>query len=418
MKEINIALIGLGNVGRGVVKILEKSAALIQDRTSYKINLETIVVRNKLKVSEDYKKYNLTEDLDEVLSDKSVDVVIELIGGYEPAYSYMLKVLNAKKHLITANKAVISRYSAELFEAARKNNVNIGFEGAVAGCIPIIRSLKDALIADNIRAIYGILNGTTNFILTRMAKNGWNYEKALKAAQEKGFAEANPDFDVLGNDAAQKLAVLASIAYSTKIDESKIYTEGITGLSIEDIKFAANWGYTIKLLAIAKEKNNKLDLRVHPTMVSASNLLSSVDNELNAIYVVSDNAKSQMYYGKGAGQLPTASAVVSNIIDVVKDSTYLNFSKTVDYLSIDGLYTKYYLRFMVVDKPGVLHNISGVLAKNDISIEEVMQVGRKEVVPLVIKTHQSYEKNVQKAIAEIDALDVIKDKSVVIRIEE
>ena len=419
---VNIGLIGIGTIGSGVVRILKKNANLIEKRSGVKLNIKKICDLNhgaakKLGIPAS----KLTKKADDIFNDKSIDIVIELIGGYEPARTFILKAMNKGKHVVTANKAVIAKHGPELFKAAEKNKVNFLFEAAVGGCIPIIRSLKESYVSDNINSIYGIVNGTTNYILTRMTE-GMDYKEALKKAQKLGFAEANPAFDVEGKDAAQKLVILASLAFNSKISDN-IFTCGITKISKSDLTFARELGYTIKLLGIAKKDNGKVELRVHPTMIPIKHELASVKNELNAVYIVGENIGKAMLYGKGAGQLPTATVVLGDVVDigkklgkiVEKPMSYFNNSKL---KSMDEIKSRYYLRYSVADKPGVLAKISGILGKNKISIAGVWQMeANKKVVPVIMTTHEAVEKNLQKAIKEINKLDVIKDKAVVIRIE-
>ena len=419
---VNIGLIGIGTIGSGVVKILKKNSGLIEKRSGVKLNLKKVCDKDHSSAKKlGMNKKILTKNINDILNDKDIDIVIELIGGYEPARTFILKAMKKGKHVVTANKAVIAKHGQELFKAAEKNKVNFCFEAAVGGCIPIIKALKESYVSDNIKSIYGIVNGTTNYILTRM-NEGMSYAEALKQAQKLGFAEANPAFDVEGKDAAQKLVILSSLAFNSRINED-MFTNGITKVSKNDLKYARELGYTIKLLAIAKKDDGRIELRVHPTMIPIRHELASVKNELNAVYIVGENIGKAMLYGKGAGQLPTATVVVGDAVDigkrigkvVIKPMSYFSNSKL---KKMDEIKSRYYLRYSAADKPGVLAKISGILGKNKISIAGVWQMEvNKKVVPVIMTTHEALERDLQKAIKEIDKLDVIKDKTVVIRIE-
>ncbi len=419
---VNIGLIGSGTIGSGVVKILSKNSETIEKRSGVKLNLKKVCdlkldAAKKLGIPES----KLTTKVDDILDDPEIRIVIELIGGYEPARTFILKALQKGKHVVTANKAVIAKHGPELFEAAEKNNVNFMFEASVGGCIPIIKALRESYAADNIHSIYGIVNGTTNYILTRMDE-GMSYEDALKKAQEFGFAEANPAFDVEGKDAAQKLVILSSLAFNSKISDD-IPAWGITKISKNDLDYAKHLGYTIKLLAIAKKDDGKIELRVHPTMIPIKHELASVSNELNAVYIVGENIGKAMLYGKGAGQLPTATVVLGDAIDIAKKignkaEKPISYFGSLKLKSMDDIKSRYYLRYAAADKPGVLAKIAGVLGKNKISIAGVWQMEvNKDVVPVIMTTHEALEKDLQNAIKEINNLAEIKDKTVVIRIE-
>lgn len=416
-KQVNIGLIGIGTIGSGVVKIL-KNKDLIEKRTGVKINLKKVCdVNLKPAKALGLKDEQLTKNYDDLINDKEIDVVIELIGGYSPAKEIIIKALKAGKNVVTANKAVIAKYGQEIFEEAKKNDVDVAFEAAVGGCIPIIKVIRESYAADKITDIYGILNGTTNYILTRM-KEGTSYEEALKKAQKLGFAEANPEFDVEGKDTAQKLVILASLAFNARIKDD-IFTWGITKISKGDLEYAKDLGYEIKLLAIAKNEDGEIELRVHPTMIPREHELASVKDELNAVYVVGENITKGMLYGKGAGQLPTATVVLGDVIDIGRGNRnrfYFENAKTKD---INKIKSKYYLRYNVIDVPGVLAKITKILGDNKISIAAVEQKAiDKDIVPVIMTTHEAVEENLMKAVKEINKLDVVKEKTVVIRIED
>ena len=433
MQKINIGLIGFGTVGTGLVKVLKENAKVIQERLGAEIVLKKIadkdITRDR---GVEIDKSILTTDANDIINDPSINIVIELVGGIEPAKTFILKALNNKKHVVTANKALLSQHGEEIFKTAAKNNVDIGFEASVGGGIPIIKVLKEGLVANKINSIYGIINGTANYILSKMTNEGGKFEDVLKKAQEKGYAEAEPTYDVEGIDTAHKLAILINLAYGTYIRLEDIYTEGISKVTPLDIKFAKEFGYKIKLLAIAKEDGGKIEARVHATMIPADHLLSTVDGVYNAIHLKGNAVGSVMFYGRGAGMMPTASAVVSDVVDICRNITknaaqrvaplsYTEESvKNIEIRHIENLEIPYYLRFSVLDKPGVLSRISGILGNHNISILSVMQKDRKVggAVPIVIMTHHAKEKELMTALHEIDKLDVVLDNTVYLRIEE
>ncbi|MCK4521356.1 MAG: homoserine dehydrogenase [Nanoarchaeota archaeon] len=417
VKIINVGLIGLGTIGSGVVEILKNNSHSIEKRT--KINLKGVCDLNEQLA----KRLNLdekifTKDYKDLINNKDIEVIIELIGGYEPAHTIIIEAIRAKKHIITANKAVLAKYGYEIFEEAQKNNVNILFEAAVGGCIPIIKTIEETYSSDNIEKIYGILNGTTNYILTRMSE-GMSYEDALKKAQELGFAEADPGFDVEGKDASQKLSILASLAFDAKI-EQEILTEGITKITKKDIEYAKEMGYVIKLLAIGKKQNGIIELRTHPTMIPQNHIFASINDEVNAILFSGKNIGEIFLSGKGAGKLPTASVIVTDIIGAGSRTgiTERHFEKA-EIVDMGKIKSRYYLRFSAVDKPSVLAQISKILGDNSISIAAALQKEvNKDVVPIVIITHEVLEENLAKAVKECNNLDVIKEEIVIIRIED
>jgi len=418
-KILNIGLIGLGTIGSGVVEILQKNSGLIEKRTNIKLVLKAVCDLNDILVKKlgidlniYYKNYK------DVINNKDVNVIVELIGGYEPAHTIILEALRAKKHVVTANKAVLAKYGYELFEEAQKNNVNILFEASVGGCIPIIRTIEESHSSDNIYEIYGIINGTTNYILTRMSE-GMSYEDALKKAQELGFAEANPSFDVEGKDASQKLSILAALAFDAKINQEP-FTEGITKITKKDIEYAKEMGYNIKLLAIGKKHDNSIELRTHPTMIPVKHIFSTINNEVNGILFSAKNIGQIFLSGKGAGKLPTASVVITDMIEIGSRTRLAErHFENIKISDIGEIKTRYYLRFNVTDKPGVFAKIAKILGDNNISIAAVSQKEiNKEVVPVIIITHESLEKNLINAVKECNKLDIIKQETVIIRIED
>ncbi|MBF0565476.1 MAG: homoserine dehydrogenase [Nitrospirae bacterium] len=420
---INVGIIGFGTVGSGTAKILLNNRALIKKRTGLDLNLKRIadldvVTDRGVKVPDGV----LTTSASDVLNDPDIQIVVELIGGIQPAKKFILEAIGNGKNVVTANKALLATHGEDIFKAAHAQNRTVGFEAAVAGGIPIIKVLREGLAANNIVAIYGIINGTSNYILTKMTREKVAFAPALKEAQALGFAEADPTFDVEGIDTAHKLTLLSSLAYGIPLSFDKVYKEGITGITPTDIQFATELGYKIKLLAITKMSDGEIELRVHPTMIPEDYLISRVDDVLNAVYVIGDAVGETMYYGRGAGDMPTGSAVVSDIIDIAR-GCYRGFgqSELSDYRikEMRNVESVYYFRFTALDRPGVLSKISGVLGDHDISISAVIQKERKfgEAVPLVVLTHKAKEKNVLDALDKIDKLSVVADSTKFIRVE-
>jgi homoserine dehydrogenase len=426
---INIGIIGFGTVGSGTVRILLENKDILRERLGFDINLKRVVARNirkdrGIRLSEGI----LTTDASAVLDDPDIQIVVELIGGINPAKDYILKAIGNGKHVVTANKALLATDGDEIFSAARKAGVEIGFEASVAGGIPIIKVIREGLVANRIKAVYGIINGTSNYILTKMTDENVEFSDALKEAQRLGYAEADPTLDIEGSDSAHKLAILAFLAYGIPFPFNEIYTEGISQISPLDIVFASEFGYKIKLLAIAKSTESGIELRVHPTMIPKGYLISKVDGPFNAIYIDGDATGSTLYYGRGAGALPTGSAVVSDIVNIARDirknvrerlPLVMKTTKDVVIKPIEDITSRYYFRFSALDKPGVLSKISGILGNYNISIAQVIQKGRKvgEAVPLVVLSHEAREKDVRRALEEIDRLQVVMGKTTFIRVE-
>jgi homoserine dehydrogenase len=363
-----------------------------------------------------------------IFDDPDIHIVVELIGGIRPAKDFILKAIQKRKHVVTANKALLATEGAEIFKAAREAGVEVGFEASVAGAIPIIKVMKESLIANRITAIYGIINGTSNFILSKMTDENVEFSDALKEAQALGYAEADPTLDIEGIDTAHKLTILSTLAYGIPLSYSAVHIEGIKGIATQDISFASELGYKVKLLAITKETDGEIELRVHPTMLPKDYLIAKVDGPFNAIYVDGDATGSTLYYGRGAGSVPTGSAVVSDIADIARNirnnaigrvPTIPTAAGNLRIKKIDDVLSRYYFRFSAIDKPGVLSKISGILGNYNISIASVIQKGRKlgEAVPLVVLTHEAKERDVRQAVGEIDALPVVMDKTVFIRVE-
>jgi homoserine dehydrogenase len=431
VKIINVGLIGWGTVGTGVAKILLNQEKFIRDHERLSLRLckiadLDITTDRGFKIPQDI----LTTNVNDVLKNPDIDIVVELIGGLKPASEFIFSALKEGKHVVTANKAVLATHGKNLFQTAKENKAMIKFEASVGGCIPIIGSLLEGMAANNIHAIYGIVNGTCNYMLTQMAHRGIDFDTALKEAQGKGYAEAKPDYDIEGIDAANKIVILTSLAYETEIKLDDIYIEGITKITQNDIQYAREFGYQIKLLAIAKlMDDNKIQIRVHPTMLPKDTMLAGVEGVFNAIYVLGNATGATMFYGRGAGQMPAASAVVGDIINVAKsiiagtDHSLLpqpTLERT-DYAlkPMSECLTRYYIRLQALDKPGVLAKVTGILGNHDISISSVIQKERKEgeSVTVIMMTHEAIEKNAQSAIQQINDLDVITEKAMMIRVE-
>lgn len=426
---INIGIIGFGIVGSGTAKVLLANKDILNERLGFKLNLRRIAdlditTDRGIKIPEGV----LTTDVNQLFNDPEIDIVVELIGGIKPAKDFILKAIQNGKHVVTANKALLATHGTEIFNAAREKGVEVGFEASVAGAIPIIKVMKEGLVANRIKAIYGIINGTSNYILTKMTDENVEFADALKEAQALGYAEADPTFDIEGIDTAHKLTILATLSYGIPLSFSSVHIEGISKITAQDINFASELGYKVKLLAITKETDGEIELRVHPTMLPKDYLIAKVDGPFNAIYVEGDATGSTMYYGRGAGSVPTGSAVVSDIADIARNiqknalgrvPTIPNISGDVRIRKMDDITSRYYFRFSALDKPGVLSKISGILGNHNISITSVIQKGRMvgEAVPLVVLTHEAKEKDMRLAIEEIDKLPVVMGKTVIIRVE-
>jgi homoserine dehydrogenase len=421
--EVNVGIIGLGTVGTGVARILLTQRELLHTRSALHFNLKTIseIDWNK-KRDLDLSGVWCTTNADDIITDPDIDIVVETIGGYEPAFSFIWKAIQNRKHVVTANKALIATKGRELFKLAEERGVDLLFEASVGGGIPIIKGLREGLVANTIESIYGILNGTSNYILTRMHQEEMEFDQALKEAQAKGFAEADPTLDVGGGDTAHKLTILASIASSGFVDFNQIHVEGITAITKLDINFAKSFDYTIKLLAVYRLMEGGLDLRVHPTLIPNSHLLAAVRQELNAIFVKGDFVGSTMFYGPGAGERPTGSAIVSDIVDLSRDlllkegeqfcSRTINPAKVISVIPMDHIKNRFYLRFFTLDAPGVLSKIAGALGDCGISISSMVQLeahGKENYVPIVLLTHEASEASMEKALQSIRQFNFVKE---------
>ncbi|MBN2466623.1 MAG: homoserine dehydrogenase [Deltaproteobacteria bacterium] len=431
MKTIEIGVIGLGTIGTGVVKILRDNREIIEGRVGTKImvskiaDLDTTTDRG---ISLD--PSILTTNAMDIVNDPRISVVVELIGGEEPAATYLLEAIAKGKHVVTANKALLSARGAEIFQASFDRKVDIGFEGSVCGGIPVIQAIKDGFSANRITLLFGILNGTANYILTKMTDEGRTFQEVLQEAQELGYAEADPALDVNGTDSAHKLSILLSLIYGKQFTASEIHTEGITTITPLDIEFAQELGYRIKLLALFKDDQGAIEARVHPTLIPQDSLLAHVKGVYNAAFICGDAVGPTMFYGRGAGMMPTGSAVVSDIIHICRNILKGSHDQVVPIVtrndrqlrlkSTNLVKTKYYLRFSAQDRPGVLSQISGILGKYSISIASVIQKGREVfgAVPIFMLTHEAVEENMKGALKEIDALPVTSAKTMVLRIED
>jgi len=433
LQSVKIGVLGLGTVGGGTVNVLTRNSTEISRRAGRDIEISRAADRD----IESPKICNtdgisLTTDAMDIINDPDIDIVVELIGGTGIARELVAKALENGKHVVTANKALIAMHGNELFAIAQEKGVTIGFEAAVAGGIPIIKAMREGLAANSIEWLAGIINGTGNFILTEMRDKGRDFADVLAEAQALGYAEADPTFDVEGIDAAHKLTIMASIAFGIPLQFDKAYTEGISKISQEDVKYAAEFGYRIKHLGVAKKTEQGVELRVHPTMIPHRRLIANVDGVMNAVLVQGDAVGPTLYYGAGAGSDATASAVVADIIDIVRALTtdpenrvpHLAFQPDslidLPILPISEVLTSYYLRLHTEDKPGVLADITGILSEQGISIEAILQKEPEQqggIVPVIMLTQEVVEKNMDAAIAQIEALETVTDSVMRIRME-
>lgn len=433
MKEIGVGLLGFGTIGAGVVKLMGQNASLIEEKLGARLRLRKVADRD---ITTDrgvaVEPGVLTQNVDDVLNDPKISVIIELIGGYTVAKEFILRAIENGKHIVTANKALLAVHGEEIYSAAARKGVEVRYEAAVGGGIPVLSAIKGNMAANNFGTVLGILNGTCNYILTKMTQEGADFSDVLKKAQELGYAEADPTFDIEGVDTAHKLAILVTLCFGTRVNFDDIYTEGISAISSVDINYAKEFGFKIKLLAIGKMDGERVEARVHPTMIPVNYPLADVDGVFNAIRLTGDFVDTVMFYGRGAGMDPTASAIVGDVMAIARNLMvgvgrrsaplgYLDTKlKNLEIKPISEIIGKYYLRFSALDKPGVLAKIAGVLGKNEISIESMIQSAKiaDETVPIVIMTHKAPESGIRSALAEIDSFDFIYEKSKLIRIED
>jgi len=430
-QTVRLGIVGLGTVGSGVIRMLRKNIALVERKVGARVEISALCDKDPARLKALKKgRQKTTRDWRELIGDPTIDIVVELVGGYEPARTIVVGALERGKHIVTANKALLAKYWDEVFSLASDRKLLVYFEAAVGGGIPVIQALNEGLAGNHIEKIVGILNGTTNFILTRMSQQGLDFKTALEAAQKAGFAEPDPSFDVDGTDAAHKLSILASIASGGWMRLEQISREGITGLDIRDIRFALDkLGYEIKLLGVAKNHGGTWEARVHPTLIPKDHPFAAVRDEYNAIFIHGDAVRDVMFYGKGAGQMPAASAVVSDIIYLAKGVanatagkvpyvTYLR-GVAIRMLPEKDIESQYYLRFMSFDRPGVLARITGILSKYGVSIASVHQDEShgQRGVPILIVTHSAKAGSIERSLAEIDRLPTVTAKTAALRIE-
>ena len=421
MKKVGVALLGLGTVGGGTYRILVNNKSRIEEEYGISLEIIKIMERDKKKAEKLGVPLSvLTTDINDIISNPEINVVAEFFGGIEPAKTFLIQSLEAGKSIVTANKELFSKNWPELEMAAKKGNAGLYFEATCAGGVPVIRTLNDAMQANTITAIKGIINGTTNYILTKMSDEGADYGDVLKTAQKLGYAEANPEADVEGYDASYKLSILSTLAYKTAVPVNAVYREGITKITNADIEFGKEFGLTIKLLGISKKTDKGIEARVHPVFIPETHPLSSVKGSFNAVYISGDAVDDIMLYGRGAGDLPTGSAIVSDIVYAGLSEKHKRFPQVLrkDKCNfISDFESEYYIRLLVNDKPGVLASLSGILGKYDISITTMVQKEGENVVPLCFVTHKTCEKAIQNAVSEIKKLPDVIEVSNIIRVE-
>lgn len=430
MKKIRVGLIGFGTVGKGLAKALHAQKERLEQRTGTTFELATVADIALETLPDEFRNVSLTKDANEIFTDPDIDIVVELIGGMEPAKTFLLNAIKNGKHVVTANKALLSVHGSEIFRAAAENNVEVGFEASVGGGIPVIKALKEGLVANRIHFIKGIMNGTANYILSQMTDHGTPFQEVLKEAQELGFAEADPTYDVEGIDTAHKLAILMTIAYGLNVHLDDISVEGISSIEPIDIDFARRFGYRIKLLAISRNHGEHVEARVHPTMVPEDHMLATINGAFNGIQFQGDTVGNVLLYGQGAGMMPTGSAVAADVIDIGRNiaNGCINRVPALSYLPehigqptitpMEQLVCPYYFRITALDQPGVLSTITGIFGQHGISVRSMMQQTQdvNEPVYIVFRTHRATEGAVTKAIKDIDALDVCTAKTVKIRL--
>jgi len=429
MKILRIGLLGLGQIGSAVYQALSHKKSFFKNDLGVVYEIAGIAVKNPRKKRQlKVPRHLLASSAQALLKDPSIDIIVELIGGVKEARKYVLEALSQGKHVVTANKALLAEYGDEIFRAANRYNRWILFEASVGGGIPVMKALREGLVANRIDSVHAIINGTSNYILTQMSHQHSEFKQALKEAQDKGYAEADPTFDVEGVDAAHKLAILARFAFGGSVAFKDIYCEGISQIRSEDISFAEEFGYCIKLLAIAKLTSDGVEARVQPTLLPKSHILASVNGSFNAVLLRGDQTGEVLLYGRGAGPKPTASAVLSDLTDIaIREDFRLNageqkmraIAKKLKVKNISSILSRYYLRFHVVDKPGVLAGIAKILGHHSISISDVIQKERSHgnVVPLILLTHGTHEQQIRQSVKEIQRLAMLKGKAQIIRIE-
>jgi len=434
MKSMNVGLLGIGTVGLGTYRVLNRNQEEIERRAGRNIHISMVadldVEKAKSLVNSDC---TVVSDAKEIIAHPDIDIVVELIGGYGIAFELVMSAIESGKHVVTANKALLAMHGTEIFEAAHRKGVMVAFEASVAGGIPIIKALREGLTANRIEWIAGIINGTTNFILSQMREKNWSFQQALETAQALGYAESDPTFDIQGIDAAHKASIMAAIAFGIRMPFQSAYIEGIAQLQSQDIQFAEQLGYRIKLLGIAKQAKAGIELRIHPCLVPANSIIANVEGAMNAVMVQADAVGTTLYYGKGAGGEPTASAIIADLVDITRLHTadplnrvpHLAFQpqaiRDVSILSMDQVVTAYYLRLGVADQAGVLASVTGLLAEFNISIDAMLQQAshsKEERTELIILTHQCLESSMNAALHKIQALPTVIEPIIRIRKEE
>jgi homoserine dehydrogenase len=438
-KAVGVGLIGLGTIGTGVARVLSANAGVIEQRLGFPLRLVRVAdLDTETDRGVDLSGIRFDSDAEGLIDDPEVEIVVELIGGYDVARRLVLRSIEAGKHIVTANKALLALHGAEIFGAALRRDVDVAFEASVAGGIPILRSIREGLVANRIECVRGIMNGTTNYVLTEMEETGEDFDVVVKRAQDLGYAEADPSFDLDGVDAAHKLTLLAAMAFGAELTFKEVPTEGIRGLAPVDFEAASELGYRIKLLGIAKchigdDGQERIEARVHPTLVPRRSLLAKVEGAMNAVAVDGDAVGPTLFYGAGAGELPTASAVVADLVEIAREirrggagrvaplSYVPEALRPLPLVPMGELWGRAYLRFTAVDRPGVLGHIAGVLGEHEIGIESVIQKGRgaaTESVPVLVQTHPAREAAIRSALEEIDRLPDVTAPTRLVRIEE
>lgn len=423
-KVLNIGMLGCGVVGSNVARLLHEDSGDFAARSGATLKLVKVAVKNLNSRREHVAPEIITGDANSVVTDPNIDIIIEVMGGIEPARELLLTAIRNGKSIITANKALLALHGAELFEAAAKNNVDLYYEAAVGGAIPILRPMRESIVGDHVHRVMGIVNGTTNYILTKMDEEGSAFAEVLKEAQQLGFAEADPTADIEGHDAAAKAAILAGLAFHTRVSSKEVYCEGISKLTARDVAVAKDMNHVIKLLAIAElTTDNKVSVRVHPTLISRQHPLASVRNAFNAVFVEAESAGELMFYGRGAGGAPTASAVLGDLIAVARNKARgVEGHGETDYAdlavaSMDDVQSRYLIRLDVADKPGVLATVAQLFASNNVSIETVRQSGRGDSAELIVATHSAPEKSLKSTVNSLSQSDVVKNVESVLRVE-
>lgn len=424
LKNVKVALLGSGTVGTGVYKLVERQKEEMPYKIGANLSVDKVLVRDKSKKREGIDSSLLTDQWEEIITDDEIQIVVEVMGGIEPARTYITEALQAGKNVVTANKDLIAAHGGELLDIASQNGCDLLFEASVAGGIPILRPLKQCLAGNYLSEVMGIVNGTTNFILTKMTQDGMEFDEALALATELGYAEADPTADVEGYDAGRKVAIMASIAFNSRVTFDDVYTEGITNITSKDIQYAKEMGCDIKLLGVAKNTKEGIEVRVHPMLIPSNHPLASVNDAFNAVFVHGDAVDDAMFYGRGAGELPTASAVMGDIIDVARNIQFhcngrihCTCYKDLPIKKITEIESKYFMRLLVEDKPGVLARIADTLGKNDVSIAQVIQKNKiQELAELVVITDKVREQNFADALVNIRSMETTREISTVIRV--